>query len=88
MGRYHGISSFPILSIGLIFAARVYTAAQTLLYSIVDTRLFAINSSVLVVANILLIASALRNRLREASIYVSQDFLYGLPPCWQAGSIC
>ncbi len=68
---------FSILGIGLIFAARVYTAAQTLLYSIVDTRLFAINSSVLVVANILLIASALRNRLREASIYVSQDFLYG-----------
>jgi putative PEP-CTERM system histidine kinase len=67
---------FSILGIGLIFAARIYTAAQTLLYSIVDTRLFAINSSVLVVANILLIVSALRNRLREATIYVSQDFLY------------
>jgi putative PEP-CTERM system histidine kinase len=67
---------FSILGIGLIFAARVYTEAQTLLYSIVDTRLFAINSSVLVIANILVIVSALRNRLREASIYVSQDFLY------------
>jgi len=67
---------FSILGIGLIFAARVYTSTQTLLYSIVDTRLFSINSSVLVVANILLIVSALRNRLREASIYVSQDFLY------------
>ncbi len=67
---------FSVLGIGLIFAARVYTSTQALLYSMVDTQLFAINSSVLIAANVLLVLSALRNRLREATIYVSQDFLY------------
>ncbi|MHC1725295.1 MAG: XrtA/PEP-CTERM system histidine kinase PrsK [Syntrophobacteraceae bacterium] len=67
---------FSILGIGLVFAARVYTATETLLYSILDNQLFAVNSSVLVIANILLAVSALRNRARAADIYVSQDFLY------------
>lgn len=67
---------FSILGIGLIFAARVYTSTETLLYSLLDNNLLAVNSSVLVIANILLVISAIRNRARAADIYVSQDFLY------------
>jgi putative PEP-CTERM system histidine kinase len=68
---------FSILGAGILFAARVYTAAQVLLFSAAGTEFFAFNSIILVVANILLIVSAVRNRLRDVRIYVSQDVLKG-----------
>jgi len=68
---------FSILGVGILFVARVYTAAQVLLFSSVSTDFFAFNSIILIVANILLIISSIRNRLRDVKIYVSQDVLYG-----------
>ncbi len=68
---------FSILGAGVLFAARVYTSAQVLLFSAVSTEVFIFNSIILVVGNILLIFSAIRNRLRDVKIYVSQDVLRG-----------
>jgi putative PEP-CTERM system histidine kinase len=68
---------FSILGAGILFAARVYTSAQVLLFSAASTEVFSLNSIILVVANILLIISAIRNRLRDVKVYVSQDVLHG-----------
>ena len=68
---------FSILGVGILFAARVYTSAQILLFSAASTDVFILNSIILVVANILIIISAIRNRLRDVKIYVSQDVLHG-----------
>ena len=68
---------FSILGAGILFAARVYTSAQVLLFSAATTEVFTLNSIILVVANILLIISSIRNRLRDVKVYVSQDVLHG-----------
>ncbi|MGC8495153.1 MAG: XrtA/PEP-CTERM system histidine kinase PrsK [Syntrophobacteraceae bacterium] len=68
---------FAILGVGAIFAAIIYTVAQVLLFSSLRTDLYIFNCTVLVGANILLIISAVRNRLREAKLYVSQNILQG-----------
>lgn len=67
---------FSILGIGLLFGVRIYTSTQILLFSILSTELFTINNTMLAVANVLIIISAIRNRLRNVDIYVSQEFLY------------
>ena len=68
---------FSILGVGLIFAALIYTSAQVLLVRSLRADLFIFDGVVLDIANLLLIISALRNRLREEKIYVSQDILRG-----------
>ena len=68
---------FSILGAGILFAARVYTSAQVLLFSAASTEVFATNSIILVIANTLLIISAIRNRMRDVKVYVSQDVLHG-----------
>jgi putative PEP-CTERM system histidine kinase len=68
---------FSILGVGIIFAARVFISAQVLLFSSLKTDVFTLNSVILVVANILIIVSAIRNRLRDVKVYVSQDILHG-----------
>jgi putative PEP-CTERM system histidine kinase len=75
-GKIRWQIKFSLIGIGALFAARIYTSTQILLFSSLDTQLLTINSSVLVVANILVIFSAIRNRLQLVSIYVSQDLLY------------
>ncbi|MEN6439691.1 MAG: XrtA/PEP-CTERM system histidine kinase PrsK [Syntrophobacter sp.] len=67
---------FSILGIGILFAVRIYTSTQVLLFSMVNTELFKVNNTILVVANVLVILSAIRNRLRNVDLYVSQEFLY------------
>ena len=68
---------FAILGAGILFVVRVYTSAQALLFSALSTEVFALNGIILVLANILLIISAVRNRLRDVRVYVSQDVLRG-----------
>lgn len=68
---------FAILGVGAVFAAIIYSAAQVLLFSSLRTDLYSFNCIILLGANILLIVSAIRNRLREAKLYVSQNVLQG-----------
>ena len=68
---------FSIIGTGAIFAALIYTTVQVLLFSSVRTDLYIFDGIILVLANILLMISAVRNRLRDARLYVSQDILHG-----------
>ena len=68
---------FSILGAGILFAARVYTSAQVLLFWAASTEVFTTNSIILVIGNTLLIISAIRNRMRDVKVYVSQDVLHG-----------
>jgi len=68
---------FAILGAGILFVARVYTSAHLLLFSAASTEVFTTDSIILVVANMLLIISAVRNRMRDVKVYVSQDVLHG-----------
>ncbi len=68
---------YTILGVGTLFAARVFTSAQVLLFSAARTDVVTLDSVILLVANILIIMSAIRNRLRDVKVYVSQDILHG-----------
>ena len=67
---------FTLLGIGSVLAVRIYTTAQVLLFSYVDTRLFALNAGTLVIADLFIILSFFRAGLRSVDIYVSQEVLY------------
>ncbi|MDR3555151.1 MAG: PEP-CTERM system histidine kinase PrsK [Syntrophobacteraceae bacterium] len=68
---------FSVLGVGILFAAVIYTSTQVLLFRFVRTDFFNFNGAILDLANILLIISAFRNRLRDERFYVSLDVLRG-----------
>jgi len=67
---------FMILGLGSLFAVRIYTASQVLLFSAVDMTLEAVNAGTLIMADALVIFSLVRARLLPMDIYLSQGFLY------------
>jgi len=67
---------FMLLGIGSLFAARIYTSSERILFLGDNPMLCAINSGMLLFADILVIVAALRTRLRHYSVYISQDLLY------------
>ncbi|MDR3569109.1 MAG: PEP-CTERM system histidine kinase PrsK [Syntrophobacteraceae bacterium] len=66
-----------ILGTAALFAERIYSSVEILLFSALRTDAFTLNAVILTGANALLIVSALRNRLREVKLTVSQDVLHG-----------
>ena len=72
--RWH--IKFMLLGIGSLFAARIYTSSERLLFLGDKTMLCAIDSGTLLFANVLVLASAVRTHLRNYNVYVSQDVLY------------
>jgi putative PEP-CTERM system histidine kinase len=67
---------FMLLGIGCLFAARIYTTSERLLFLGDKSALCAIDSATLLFANLLVLVSAVRTHLRNYSVYVSQDVLY------------
>src|SRR5208283_1464526 len=67
---------FMLLGIGSLFAARIYTTSERLLFLGDKSALCAIDSATLLFANLLVLVSAIRTHLRNYSVYVSQDLLY------------
>ena len=67
---------FMVLGLGCLFAVRIYTDSQTLLFSSPHLTIQSINSSAIILADLLIIVSLIRNRLWYADIYLSQAFLY------------
>lgn len=67
---------FMLLGLSGLFAVRIYTGSQTLLFSSVHLAMESINSAAILVADLLIIVSLVRNRLWNADIYLSQAFLY------------
>jgi putative PEP-CTERM system histidine kinase len=67
---------FMILGLGSLFAVRVYTASQALLFSRLTTTAETINAGALVVAACLILRSFSRSRLLTVNFYVSPTALY------------
>ena len=75
-GSMRWFIKYIVLGVGGLFAARVYTSSQALLFRFMDTGLQAVESAALLVASGLIGVSLLRARLRDADVYVSHSVLY------------
>jgi putative PEP-CTERM system histidine kinase len=67
---------YMALGIGSIFAIRIYTSSQTLLFHSLNTFLLVINAGALIVASALILRSLLRARSLNLDFYLSHAFLY------------
>jgi len=76
-GRQRWQVKFLVLAIASIFAARLYTGSQALLFHTVYLRLEAVNAVALVAASGLMLVSLIRARGLQFGIYPSQTVLYG-----------
>jgi putative PEP-CTERM system histidine kinase len=76
-GSMRWFIKYMVLGVGGLFAARVYTSSQALLFKFGDTGLHMVESAALLVAAGLIGVSLLRTRLRDADVYVSHSVLYG-----------
>jgi putative PEP-CTERM system histidine kinase len=75
-GSMRWFIKYMVLGVGGLFAARIYTSSQALLFRFVDSGLHVVESAVLLVAAVLMLVSLVRSRLRDADVYVSQSVLY------------
>ncbi len=69
-------NKFMLLGVGVLFAARIYTTSQVLLFAAVDTRLQTIGGGALVLADLLVLAHMIRSGLQSGEIYISQQMLF------------
>jgi len=67
---------FTLLGVGALFAVRIYTSSQVLLFSTVNLELTTIDAASIVAVDLLVIFSLLRSRFRDVEFYVSQEVLY------------
>lgn len=67
---------FMLLGIGGLFAVQIYTVSHTLLFSVINSGMESIHSFAVLVANILIVLSLLRNRFLNVDIYFSRTLLY------------
>jgi putative PEP-CTERM system histidine kinase len=67
---------FMILGVGCIFAVRIYTSSQTMLFHALNTSLELVNTGALLLGGILIAWSLLRTRLLNVDVFLSQSFLY------------
>jgi putative PEP-CTERM system histidine kinase len=66
---------FLVLGLGMIFAARIYTASQTLLFSRHDSGLAAVDASALLVGCVLITIAYLRSGWSDVEVYPSRTVL-------------
>ncbi len=67
---------FVVLGLGLLFAVRIYTSSQAILYSVFNPALESFNAGALLLACVLMSISALRAGLFNADIYPSQTVIF------------
>ena len=67
---------FMIVGLGSLFAVRIYTGGQTLLFRSVDMGLEVVNACTLIVAAALMTRSLLRLRVLNVDFYPSHTVLY------------
>lgn len=75
-GSMRWFIKYVVLGVGVLFAARIYTSSQALLFRSVDPSLPLVDSAALLLAAALIVMSLLRSRLRDADVYVSQHVLF------------
>ncbi len=67
---------FLVIGLGCLFAIHIYSATQQLLFQHFDSDLCTVDSSALLIADLLILFSMLRNPFQQVDIYISQQFLY------------
>jgi putative PEP-CTERM system histidine kinase len=67
---------FMVLGLGCLFAIRIYTGSQSILFHSLDTELGVINSGVLVIANVLILKSLIRAKVLNVDFYFSHSLIY------------
>lgn len=67
---------FMVLGLGSLFAVRIYTESQALLFATLNTTHESINAATLIVADLLILVSFVRSRLLNVNVYLSQTALY------------
>jgi putative PEP-CTERM system histidine kinase len=67
---------FMLLGVGSLFAAQIYASSQALLFFSVTATLESVNSSAVLVADVLIIVSLVRQHLLNVNIYLSRTALY------------
>jgi putative PEP-CTERM system histidine kinase len=67
---------FMALGLGSLFAVRIYTSSQSILFYTLNTALYAFNASALIIASVFIAISLVRSRLLHVDLYPSQTFLY------------
>jgi hypothetical protein len=65
-----------VLGLGGIFAIRIYTVSQALLFHSLELSLEVLNAGVLVLGGALIIGSLFRLRVMNIDIYLSSSFIY------------
>jgi putative PEP-CTERM system histidine kinase len=76
---------FMAMGVGGLFAVRLYTDAETILFLHSSLELHLVNSVALLVAGALILKSLLRARLFSVDFYVSQSFLFNSITLFLAG---
>lgn len=75
-GRLRWQIKFMVLGVGCMFAVRIYTASQSILYYFVNVSLDFLNDGAVIVAGLLILRSLFRTRILNVDFYLSQTFLY------------
>ncbi|MBN2688288.1 MAG: hypothetical protein JXR85_08950, partial [Deltaproteobacteria bacterium] len=75
-GRLRWQIKFMALGVGCLFAVRIYTASQSMLYHVLDLSLNMLNDGALLVAGLLILRSLFRTRILNVDFYLSQTFIY------------
>jgi putative PEP-CTERM system histidine kinase len=77
MGHMRWQIKYMIVGLGSLFAVRIYTGGQTLLFRSVDMGLEVVNVCTLIVAGALMTRSLLRLRVLSVDFYPSHTVLFG-----------
>jgi putative PEP-CTERM system histidine kinase len=77
MGHMRWQIKYMIVGLGSLFAVRIYTGGQTLLFRSVDMGLEVVNACAVIVAGALMIRSLLRLRVLNVDFYPSHTVLFG-----------
>ena len=75
-GRMRWQIKFMALGVGCIFAVRIYTSSQTMLFHALNLSLELVNDGALILGSVLIARSLLRTRILNVDFYLSQTFLY------------
>ena len=68
---------FMVLGLAGLFAVRIYTSSQALIYPFVDLSLQSLNAGALLIADLLILVSIWRGRVLNQRVYLSPTFIYG-----------
>jgi putative PEP-CTERM system histidine kinase len=76
---------FVVLGLAVIFAGRIYTLSQDLLFSQYDLRLTVIETAALLVGCAIIVIAYIRNGIAEIDVYPSRSVLQGTVTILLAG---